>query len=171
MFEIIRKLFKLLNRRERRNAVIIFIMILFNGVMEAVGVASIMPFLSVLSNPEVIKEEIYLSFTYEYLNFSSINDFLIFLGTAVFFLVVFGLGLKSLTIYCIARFSHMQNYSLSTKLLRSYLSRPYSWFLNRNSADLGNVFRPIQAIWGILVLCFRLLYFEAFSAADLHILL
>ena len=114
MIQIILKLRQLLDRRERRNAIILFAMILCTGIMEAVGVASIMPFLSVLSNPEVIQENTYLSFAYEYFSFSSSNDFLLFLGAGVFFLVVFGLGLKSLTIYWIARFSHMRNYSLST---------------------------------------------------------
>ena len=114
MLDVIRKFRDLLDARERRNAVILFAMILVTGVLEAVGVASVMPFLSVLSNPEVIQENTYLSFAYEYFSFSSSNDFLLFLGAGVFFLVVFGLGLKSLTIYWIARFSHMRNYSLST---------------------------------------------------------
>jgi len=47
MIQIIRKFRQLLDRRERRNAVLLFAMILCTGVLEAVGVASIMPFLSV----------------------------------------------------------------------------------------------------------------------------
>ena len=86
MIQIILKLRQILNRRERRNAVLLFIMILCTGIMEAVGVASIMPFLSVLSNPEVIQENAYLSYSYEFFNFSSSNDFLLFLGAGVFFI-------------------------------------------------------------------------------------
>jgi len=137
MLDIIRKFRKLLDRRERRNAVLLFIMILCTGVLEAVGVASIMPFLSVLSNPEVIQENSYLSFVYQSLGFTDTNTFLLFLGCAVFVLVVSGLGLKSVTMYGIARFSHMRNHTISTKLLCSYLKRPYSWFLNRHSSDMG----------------------------------
>ena len=40
MLNIIKKLSKLLDRRERRNAVLLFAMILCTGIMEAVGVAS-----------------------------------------------------------------------------------------------------------------------------------
>ena len=153
MIDILKKLRKILNRSERRNAVLLFIMILCTGIMEAVGVASIMPFLSVLSNPEVIQENTYLSYAYEFFNFSSSNHFLLFLGTGVFFIVVFGLGLKSLTIYGIARFSHMRNYSISTKLLQGYLARPYSWFLNRHSADLGKtILSEVQQVIGQAVL-------------------
>ena len=55
MWDVIKKFRDLLDARERRNAVILFLMILVTGVLEAVGVASVMPFLSVLSNPEVIQ--------------------------------------------------------------------------------------------------------------------
>jgi ABC-type bacteriocin/lantibiotic exporter with double-glycine peptidase domain len=137
MLDIIRKFRDLLDARERRNAIILFAMILLTGVLEAVGVASVMPFLSVLSNPEVIQEKATLQWAYDTLGFTSTDSFLFFLGIAVFFIVVFGLSFRALTEYFLARFTHMRNYSLSSRLLRSYLSRPYSWFLSRHSADLG----------------------------------
>lgn len=137
MIDTIRKFRELLDARERRNAVILFVMILITGVMEALGVASIMPFLSVLSNPEAIQKSQYLFRVYQGLGFSSTDAFLFFLGIVVFGVVVFGLCLKALTHYALARFTHMRNYSLSSRLLQGYLSRPYAWFLNRHSADLG----------------------------------
>lgn len=137
MWDVIRKFRDLLDRRERRNAVVLFCMILGTGVLEAVGVASVMPFLSVLSNPEVIQEKASLQWAYEALGFTSPDKFLFFLGLAVFFVVVFGLSFRALTEYFLARYTHMRNYSLSSRLLQSYLERPYTWFLNRHSADLG----------------------------------
>ena len=137
MIDTIRKFRDLLDARERRNAMILLIMILATGVMETLGVASIMPFLSVLSNPEAIQKSSYLSRVYQGLGFSSTDRFLFFLGVAVFAVVVFGQSFKALTEYFLARFTHMRNYSLSSRLLQGYLARPYSWFLNRHSADLG----------------------------------
>ena len=31
----------------------------------------------------------------------------------------------------------MRQYSIAKRLMEGYLHQPYSWFLNRNSADLG----------------------------------
>ncbi|MCF8026698.1 MAG: ABC transporter ATP-binding protein/permease [Desulfobacteraceae bacterium] len=146
---------------------ILFIMILVTGVLEAVGVASVMPFLSVLSNPEVIQENAYLSLVYNSLGFTETNTFLFFLGIGVFLIVVFGLSFKALTEYFLARFTHMRNYSLSSRLLHSYLFMPYSWFLNRHSADLGKtILSEVQQViqqalipsakviaQGVIVLC------------------
>ncbi len=137
MIDTIRKFRELLDARERRNAVILFVMMLVTGVMEALGVASIMPFLSVLSNPEMIQKSQILSRIYRGIGFSSTDAFLFFLGVIVFGVVVFGLFLKAVTQYALARFTHMRNYSLSSRLLNHYLEKPYSWFLNRHSADLG----------------------------------
>lgn len=124
-----------------------FGMILVMGLMEIVGVGSIMPFLSVLSNPEVVQENAYLSIVYEELGFTSTNSFLLFLGVGVFFLVTAGLVFKALTHYAMARFAHMRNYTLSTRLLQVYLSRPYSWFLGRHSADIGKtVLSEVQQV-------------------------
>ena len=137
MIDIIRKLRDLLTPGEKRKAVILFGLILATGIMEALGVASVMPFLSVLSNPEVIRESAYLSYVYNTLGFTSSQSFLLFTGVLVFIVVVSGLSLKALTQYALARFTQMRNYTISTRLLRDYLGRPYSWFLNRHSADLG----------------------------------
>ena len=31
----------------------------------------------------------------------------------------------------------MREHSIGVRLFKGYLNQPYSWFLNRNSADLG----------------------------------
>lgn len=131
------KIWRLLDRRERLNAAILLSMILCMGLLEAVGVASIMPFVSVLSDRSLIHSNSYLNTAYSAFGFENTDDFLVFLGMAVFVLVVGSLGFKALTYWAMVRYTQMRNFSLSSKLLEGYLFRPYSWFLNRHSADLG----------------------------------
>ena len=123
MTDIILKLRDLLTPREKRNAIILFCLILVTGVMESMGVASIMPFLSVLSNPDVIQKNAYLSYLYNTLDFSSTQSFLLFTGTLAFVVVVSGLTLNALTQYALARFTQIRNYTISTRLLRDYLGQ------------------------------------------------
>ncbi|NOZ10109.1 MAG: ABC transporter ATP-binding protein [Gammaproteobacteria bacterium] len=137
MVEIYRKIRDLLDARERRNAVILFVLMLIMGLLEVVGVASILPFIAVLADPNVVYTNIYLNTAYQYLGFSNTDDFLLFLGSTLFVLVVGGLALKALTQWATTRYVQMRNYSLSSRLLQGYLNRPYSFFLNRHSADLG----------------------------------
>ncbi|WP_446010257.1 ABC transporter ATP-binding protein [Candidatus Electrothrix sp.] len=153
MIDIIRKLCDILTLGEKRNAIILFCLILATGVMESVGVVSIMPFLAVLSNPEVIHKNAYLSYTYNTLGFSSSQSFLLFTGILVFVVVVSGLTFKALTQYALTSFTEMRNCTISTRLLQDYLGRPYIWFLNKHSADLGKtVLSEVeQVIQGVLI--------------------
>lgn len=137
MYDLYRKILDLLDFHERRNGVLLICLMLVMGLLEAVGVASVMPFISVVTNPEVVKTNYYLNAAYIGLGFTSIDNFLLFLGSGVFVIVIGSLVLKGLTYWAMARFTHMRNYTLSSRLLRGYLGRPYSFFLNRHSADLG----------------------------------
>lgn len=153
MSETFLKLLDLLDKRERRNAVLLFIMMLLMGLLEVLGVASVMPFIAVLANPEVIQTNHYLNFVYTSLGFDDSLSFLIFLGSVVFILVVGSLGFKALTTWVMTRYAQMRNFSLSSRLMRGYLNRPYSFFLNRHSADLGKsiLSEVAQVIKGSLI--------------------
>ena len=97
-----------------------------------------MPFISTLTNPQIIKTNKYLAYIYDILNFKDIQSFLFFLGVLVFLITLFSLAFKSLTIYYQLRFNQIREFTISQKLIINYLSQPYSWFLNKNSAEVGN---------------------------------
>ncbi|MBA32050.1 MAG: ABC transporter ATP-binding protein [Chloroflexi bacterium] len=137
MLDISRKLYKILDYRERKSAFILFMLMLFTGLMGMAGVASILPFLEVLANPDTIKSKEYLSWAYHAFGFQSNYSFSIFLGCITFVVVVFGIALQALTQYSTIRYTFMRGYDWSSRLMETYFSRPYYWFLNRHSSDLG----------------------------------
>ena len=51
--------------------------------------------------------------------------------------MVLSLTFKALTIFTQLRFTSICQYSIARRLVEGYLYQPYSWFLNRHSADLG----------------------------------
>ena len=55
MFETFRKLLDLLTPAERRRSYLLVVLIMLEGLVQIVGIASILPFLAVLANPEVIE--------------------------------------------------------------------------------------------------------------------
>ena len=136
----IKKIFYLLSSHERKRAGLLLLMILIMALLDTIGVASILPFMTVLTNPDVIETNIILN---KMLQFSKIfgvqnnQDFLFVLGIFVFVLLVTSLAFKALTSYFQARFVLMREYSIGKRLVENYLNQPYSWFLNQHSADLG----------------------------------
>lgn len=147
------KVFALISRRERRQTYWLSVGIMIMGLMEVAGVASIMPFMAVVSNPEVIHTNIYLSQFYDMLGFSSQNRFLFFLGTGVIVVLAVSNGFSALVTWLLLRFIYMQGHSLSQRLLNKYLNQPYVFFLNRNTADLNkNILMEVnRVIAGVLI--------------------
>ena len=134
------KLIFLLTPNERKGAGLLLIMMLIMAILDTIGVASILPFMAVLTNPEIMESNVILIKMFEFskiLGVTNNQQFLFALGILVFIVLVVSLIFKALTTYLQIRFVLMREYSVSKRLMQGYLNQPYSWFLNRNSADLG----------------------------------
>ena len=127
----------LLTPRERRGFYVLAVIMLLVAVLETAGIASILPFMAVLAEPARIEHSHQLAAVYHGLGFTSVNAFLVLLGLATFLMTMLGIGMHVLSIFPISRFTTRCSYMLSCQLLEGYLNQPYSWFLNRHSADLG----------------------------------
>ena len=132
-----RKLRSLLTVRERRNSLVVLALMLVLGPLEAAGVASVAPLLAVIINPGIVHGDNLLGAAYKQLQFSDVNAFLLFLAAVAFVLVVSRIIFATVAQYVIVRYSTGLTYSLTTRLLETYLQKPYAWFLNRHSVELG----------------------------------
>ncbi len=148
----LRYLWDVLTSGERRNLVLLSILTVSLAFVELVGIGSIMPFLAVATNPEIVETNRYLNWAYTTFGFDSTDTFMIVLGFMVVGLVVFTNAYKLLVKYAQSRYAKMRGHELSKRLLARYLSRPYVFFLNQNSSDLSkNVLSEVrQVIEGFL---------------------
>jgi len=137
MFDTYRKLLGLLTPRERRSFFLVLLLVLAMGFVETVGVAAIVPFMLVLADPAAIERHAVLADVYAALHFTDPHTFMMFLGGVVFVIVVGGLLFKAFAFYAVYRFTMMRSYTISNRMLRGYLFQPYTWFLNRHSAEIG----------------------------------
>ena len=147
-----KKLLFFLTPHERKLAGLLLIMIMFKALIDMIGVASILPFMAVLTNPSLIETNFILNTMFQVSSLFGVEDnqqFLLVLGALVFVLLVVSLAFKALTTYVQLRFIQMREYSIGKRLLEGYLHQPYSWFLSRHSADLGkNILSEVQQIIG-----------------------
>ena len=145
--EILRTFFDLLTPRERRNLYLLFVAVVIMAGLEVVSVASIMPFLSVAADPASVQENAYLNWVYESLGFTDTNSFLIALGLAALVAMVVSNAFIILTTWALYRYAWGRNHTLSYRLLKSYLHRPYEYFLTRNSSELGkNILEEVKEV-------------------------
>ena len=135
-----KKIIYLLTPYERKRGGLLLVMILIMALLDMIGVASILPFIAVLTNPSLIEKNLILNDMFQASKIFGVeNDqqFLFVLGVLVFLLIVSSLLFKVLTTYAQVRFVQMREYSIGKRLVEGYLHQPYNWFLSRHSADLG----------------------------------
>lgn len=143
----LRKMFDLLSPSERRYLYLLFLAQLFLAFVETAGIASIMPFMAVVANPDVIQNNNLLKQAYQLLAFGNARGFLFFLGSLLFCLLVFSNLFKAAVSWFTLKYDNKLNCTLSRRLLANYLCQPYVFFLNRNTADLGkNVLSEVRTV-------------------------
>lgn len=151
MSSTFKKLLMLFNKREKKKLLILLFMMVIAALFETLGIGLIVPFVGIVTNPVIIKEHAALTFLYELFKFQSTTAFMIFSVVVLLLTYVF----KNLYIlffqYAQNRVILNQQVKLSRRLFTSYLTKPYTFHLQRNTADLlrnvnGEVSRVFQGI-------------------------
>lgn len=137
MFKFIKKILDLQSTREKFQLYLLLVIQAFTAAIEIAGIASIMPFMAVVANQNVITTNRWLKQGYDYFAFTSLHGFLFFLGLLVLGLLIFSNMLKTLNTWLSLKYDNHLYYMLAHRLLASYLARPYEFFLNRNTAEMG----------------------------------
>ena len=133
----LKKIISFLNPQEKKKGVLLLILILLMAILETIGVASIMPFIAVLTNPSIIETNLILSTIFQssiIFGIETTQEFILVLGILFFFLLLTSLSFSALTKYSQLKFIEFLRHSISTRLIETYLNQPYSWFLNQNSS-------------------------------------
>lgn len=165
------KTIALLTSRERKHGLLVLLLVMGMALLETVGVASVMPFLAVLGNPEMLDTNPILSklFTFsKSIGIRTPDDFLITLGFGAFLLIVVSALYRIITHYIMNRYIEMRRHSIGSRLLENYLRQPYAFFLDRHSGEMskailsevdqliGNVFRPAFSMFASSIVLFAI---------------
>lgn len=137
MIDVYKKILLLLDARERRQFWLLTILMVLVALVEVAGISAVLVLLNMLADPAIISDSRALSAVQDMLGYESLFSFQIAMAVAVTAVVVFGLVVKAVGSYALIRFSAMRGYTISSQLLGAYLHQPYTWFLERNSADVG----------------------------------
>jgi ABC-type multidrug transport system fused ATPase/permease subunit len=107
-----------------------------SGLLQAVGVASIMPFIAVVADPGLVTQNEYLARVYDHFGFGSVSEFLVFLGLGAMLVLVATNVLVAINAWLTFRVCHLGEHDLARRLLQTYLRGPYELLLQRNSSEL-----------------------------------
>lgn len=153
MSNLIKKIKIIITPQEKWQLLILFASILLSAFFQALGVVSILPFMGVVMQPEIIESNRWLNLLYNSLGFTSVNSFIIFIGILMLLIIIIGNLTSALATWLKVRFAYRKNHDISSALLKKYLSLPYVYFLTQNTADLSkNILSETGVLTGGFIL-------------------
>jgi ATP-binding cassette subfamily C protein len=132
----IKKILAILTTGEKKQFLWLGFAMFIMGLLEVIGVASILPFMQLVADPEVVEREGIIKDSIDLFGFSNRRQMIIATGVVVIFLItitnvfaVFTNWLKYVTSWKLI-------HNLAKRLLAGYLRRPYAFFLNTPTAQI-----------------------------------
>ena len=150
MFAKLKKISSMLTFKEKKSSVKLFLFILLAAFIDTLGVASILPFIYLLTNPQMIFDNKFLNEIYQLstlIKVSNINEFLFFCGIIIIILLTLAAALRVISQSLQIRFYTNLEYNIGKRIIDGHIHKPYTWFLDKNSIKtLKNVFSETNII-------------------------
>jgi len=119
-------------------------LILFNGVLQLVGVTSVFPFFALAADPERLQKSKLGAAILHHLPPLTTNQLLVWAGGfAIAMLIIASIGSMVSEVLRI-RYAYGFCHWLRGRLFESYASQPYAFFLRRNTAELNQRMFDVQ---------------------------
>lgn len=134
----LKKIYAILTAKERRALVRLMIVMLFMGVLEVIGVASILPFMQLVADPEVIERNQTVAQLVDYFEFSRTRQLILVTGGIVIILTIITNVVAVYSNWLKYYVSWQIVHQLSKRLMAGYLRRPYNFFLNTPTTEISS---------------------------------
>lgn len=173
MFQNIKQIWNILSPLDRRKVIYVLLLVMGMACIESASVISIMPFLAVLSNPQIVETQPLLATIYAFIGADSVKQAIVCLGVISLIIVISSAVFKMITQYAVNRFSSLQRHYFSTRLLKIYLQQNYEFFIQRNSSVLvKNILSEVdQLIWNLILPALTIMSYGVVLLAMIAILI
>ena len=143
-----RSAFGLLDKRERQQVLLLVSGLAFAGVVDAVALASVMPVIAVIDEPELADRYEILAWVRTLLPGLTTGQFVIGAASTAAFLLAVSTGLGLTMLWANSRFGAAIQTRLAHDIMLLAMRAPYVWYLRQNSAALVRFFHSDITRWG-----------------------
>lgn len=137
IIDIIKELTYVLNRKQKKYTIAVMVVIAISSFFELLGVTAVLPFVQAVLAPETIFAS---SIAKPFISFFSITTpqgLMLSCGIGIIALYLLKNAYMLFSYYVQFDFATRVQKELSIKMLKSYMSRPYEYFLNVNSSEIS----------------------------------
>lgn len=136
MIELVKQLHSMLTPSQKRRLYVMQVLIICMAVFEVAGIASIGPFMAVVSDTSLIETNNTLAALYEFTGSQTSTDFLILMGVGVLSLLTMASLLSIYTVWRLAMFGSKLGTEISERLYGHYLKQNWLFHAMGSSAKL-----------------------------------
>lgn len=130
------ELFGLLTPEQRRSFLTLQFLVILMAVFEVIGVASIVPFMALMSDITIIEGDNILAQIYTYSGVNNHQDFVFYVGLVVLLLLTIGSLISMYTVWVLSIFGQKTGISIGDRLFESYLCKPWLFHASGSSSTL-----------------------------------
>ena len=152
------RLLRALTRHERMQAMALFVALVVTAVLELLGVASILPFMSVAASPETAADNRWVQVLSRWIGTEDTRQLLVWTGLASFIALTVASVAGAVATWLQFKTAWNMAHEIATRLVRNYLARSYRFFLKTTSTKImTNVLAEVSTLVNnVLVATFEL---------------
>ncbi|WP_104499758.1 ABC transporter ATP-binding protein [Acinetobacter indicus] len=136
MLKMIRELFALLNKRQRKKFYILQVLVVIMAFTELLGIASIAPFMALVGDISLVEKEGIYSTLYQLSGLTNPMDFLFYVGVAVLFTLAFSTIISMFTVWRLSLFGAKIGVEIADQLYTHYMHQDWLFHAGGSSAQL-----------------------------------
>src|SRR6187402_1730575 len=125
IIQVIKHIFSLLNKEQKTRMLFLQVFFIFSALIQVVGVASIAPFIGIMSNPESIHTSTPLKYLYSITQAQSDQSFIIMFAVTSIIMIFTSNLVSAITLWLLLKFSVSVGSDLQFSLYNSFLKRDY----------------------------------------------
>ena len=133
---MIKKLSYIFSMKDKIRIFILLVAVVVGSFLELLSVSLFQPFINLIMNPSAIRDSDIMGVVYDLLGVEQINMFLALLAGAIIIVYIVKNVYVIVEKNVIYKFSYRIQQNMSTKLLRAYMSEPYTFHLQKNISVL-----------------------------------
>ena len=147
------QLWKHLNSRRQKQFWIILILMFFASLLEVISVGAVLPFLGVLTAPELVYQHPFMQPLIEILELSEPNELVLPLTMLFISAAVLAGSIRILLLYAMTRITYATGADLSIKIYNITLYQEYAVHVSRNSSEVinGIISKTSQVVGGVIM--------------------
>ena len=151
ILQMLQKLKVIIPIQYKKRIPFLFIAMIISSILEMLGIAVVMPFMTTLTDADALMEKWYVVILMKIFGITDFYGLLLLMGVAVVLVYI----LKNIVLLLTRNYQNIFQCgiqsAMSTEMLEHCTMRPYSYFLDINSSELlTNIFNDVSNVYTII---------------------